>query len=82
MDSIAPEVAEEIAVFLENDDIDASARQQEPEHHSGRTAAGNATPSPEVFRVHEVFPLEADYGDEEDVSNQQLELFTLLTCTG
>jgi hypothetical protein len=82
MDSIAPEVAEEIAVFLENDDVDAGARQQEPEHHSGWTSAGDATPSSEVFRIHQVFPLEADYGDVEDVSNQQVELFMLLTCTG
>jgi hypothetical protein len=82
MDRIAPEVAEEVAVFLENDDVDTGARQQEPEHHSGRTSAGDATPSLEVFRVHQVFPLEADYGDEVEVSNQQVEIFTLLTCTG
>jgi hypothetical protein len=82
MDSIAPEVAEEIAVFLENNDIDAGARQQKPQHHSGRTPAGDATPGSEVFHAHQVFPLEADYGDEVKVSNQQLELFTFLTCTG
>ena len=68
MDSIAPEVAEEIAVFLENDDVDAGSRQQEPEHHSGRTPTGYATSNLEVFKVHQVFPLEADYGYEVVVS--------------
>jgi hypothetical protein len=68
MDSIAPEVAEEIAVFLENDDVGSGSRQQESKHHSCRTSASDATPNLEVFKVHQVFPLDADYGDEVEVS--------------
>jgi len=42
MNSVAAKVPQEIAVLLQHHDIDSGARQQEPEHHPGRPAAGNA----------------------------------------
>ena len=41
MDRVAAKVAEEIGVFLENDDVDAGPCQEKAEHHAGRAAAGN-----------------------------------------
>ena len=42
MDGVAAEVAQEVGVLLQHHDVDAGARQQQPEHHAGRTAAGDA----------------------------------------
>ena len=42
MNGVAAEVAQEVAVLLQHDDVDAGARQQKTEHHPGRPAAGNA----------------------------------------
>ena len=42
MHGVAAKVAEEVAVFLQNDDVDAGARQQISQHHPRRAAAGNA----------------------------------------
>src|SRR6266478_8898641 len=42
MNRIAAKVAKEISMLLEHDHRDARARQQKPEHHSGRATAGNA----------------------------------------
>ena len=42
VDGVAAEVAQEVGVLLEHDDVDAGAREQEAEHHPGRTAAGDA----------------------------------------
>jgi hypothetical protein len=39
MDGVAAEVAEEVGVFLEDDDADAGTRQEQPQHHAGRPAA-------------------------------------------
>ena len=52
MDRIAAEIAKEISVFLENDDIDSGPRQQEAEHHPGRPAAGDRAPRSDRFRRH------------------------------
>src|SRR5262249_28051752 len=41
MDGVAAEVAEEVGVLLQHDDVDAGARQQEAGHHAGRAAAGD-----------------------------------------
>ena len=41
MDGVAAEVAEEVSVFLKDHYVDAGARQQEAEHHAGRSAAGD-----------------------------------------
>ena len=43
MDRVAAEVAQEIGVLFQHDDVDAGAGQQKPEHHPGRTAADDAT---------------------------------------
>ena len=42
MNRIAAEIAKEIRVFFEHDDVDAGAREQEAEHHARGAAAGNA----------------------------------------
>jgi hypothetical protein len=41
MDGVAAEVAQEIGVFFQHDDIDAGARKQQAQHHAGRTAPNN-----------------------------------------
>ena len=56
MDRVAAKIAQEIRVFFQHDDIDAGAREQEAEHHAGRTAANDATSGREMFRVHEIAP--------------------------
>ena len=42
VDGVAAEIAEEILVLLQHDDIDARARQQQPEHHAGGPSANDA----------------------------------------
>ena len=42
MDGVAAEVAQEIGVLLQHDDVDACAREQEAEHHPRGAAAGDA----------------------------------------
>ena len=42
MDGVAAEIAQEVAVLLQHDDVDAGARQQEAQHHARRPAAGDA----------------------------------------
>jgi len=39
MNGVAPKVAQKVSVLFEDDDLDARARQQKAEHHSGRPAA-------------------------------------------
>ena len=41
VDRVAAEVAQKVAVLFHHRDIDPGARQEKPEHHPGRTAAGN-----------------------------------------
>ena len=43
VNGVATKVAQEILVLLQHDDIDAHTRQQKPQHHAGRSAAGDAT---------------------------------------
>jgi hypothetical protein len=35
MDGVAAEVAQEVGVFLQNQDLNSGPRQQKPQHHSG-----------------------------------------------
>src|SRR5690349_14717349 len=42
MHGISAKIAQEIGMLFENGDWDTSARQQEAEHHPGRTSADNA----------------------------------------
>jgi hypothetical protein len=41
MDGVAAEVAQEIGVLLQHQDVDAGAGEQEAEHHAGRAAPGD-----------------------------------------
>jgi hypothetical protein len=43
MDGVPSKIAEEIRMLLEHDHIDASPREQESQHHPGRTAARDDT---------------------------------------
>ena len=45
MDGVAAEVPEEVGVLLENQHVDAGARQEQAEHHPGRPAADDAARS-------------------------------------
>jgi hypothetical protein len=42
MNRVASEIAEEISVLLQHHDLNAGARQQESQHHSSGTTAGDA----------------------------------------
>ena len=42
VDGVALEVAQEVGVLLQDDDVDAGPGQQHAEHHPGRAAAGDA----------------------------------------
>jgi len=42
VNGVAPKIAQKIGVFLQNNDVDAGARQQKAQHHSRRPAAGNS----------------------------------------
>ena len=42
MNGVAAEIAQEVGMLLQHDDVDAGARQQEAEHHAGGAAAGDA----------------------------------------
>ena len=42
MDRVPAEVAQEVGVLLEHEDVDARPGEQHPEHHARRTAARDA----------------------------------------
>ena len=42
MNGVAAEIAQEIRVLLQHDDVDPRPRQQQAEHHPGGPAADNA----------------------------------------
>ena len=42
MNRVAAKIAEEIGVLLQHRHMNAGAREQKPEHHPGRAAAGYA----------------------------------------
>src|SRR4051812_15556784 len=42
MDRVAAEVAQEVGMLFQHDDVDAGAPQQKAEHHAGRTTAHDA----------------------------------------
>jgi hypothetical protein len=42
VDRVAAEVAQEVSVFLQNDDVYARPCEQEPQHHPRRTTARDA----------------------------------------
>ena len=52
MDGVAAEIAQEIGVLLQHDDVDAGAREQKAEHHAGRPAADDAAARGEPLGCH------------------------------
>ena len=57
VDRVAAEVAQEVGVLLEDQDVDAGPRQQEAEHHPGRPAADDAAAHQgDLARGHGVSP--------------------------
>ena len=52
MNSIAAKVAQEIAVLFQHQYFHAGARQQIPQHHAGRAAAGDAATHGNFLRRH------------------------------
>jgi hypothetical protein len=44
MNGVAAEVAVEVLVLFEHDDVDALAREEESEHDAGRSSAYNTDP--------------------------------------
>ena len=59
VDRVAAEVAQEVGVLLEHDDLDAGAREQQAEHHAGRPAAGDAAGGRDLLvadRAHDRLP--------------------------
>ena len=42
MNRVAAEIAEEIGVFFQHQNVNARASEQKPKHHSGRAAARDA----------------------------------------
>src|SRR5262249_45090590 len=52
MDGVAAEIAEEVGVLLEHDDVDAGARQQEAEHEPARPTADDAATRGELLGCH------------------------------
>src|SRR5206468_10815370 len=51
MDGVAAEIAQEVAMLLQPDDLDPPARQQESEHHAGRPAADDAAAGGQFARA-------------------------------
>src|ERR1700758_2365718 len=43
MNGVAAEIAQEVCMLLEHDDVNARARQQKSQHHPCRTSANDAT---------------------------------------
>ena len=43
MNRVTAKIAQKVGVLLKHDDIHTRACEQKAEHHSGRSAAGNAT---------------------------------------
>jgi hypothetical protein len=45
MNGVASEITQEVRVFLKHDSVNALARKKKAQHHTGRTASGDATAS-------------------------------------
>ena len=72
MNRIAAKIAQEIAVLFQHQDFDAGARQQIPEHHAGRPAAGDAAAHGNFLRRHG-FSLTSDPGLSKKTGKRILE---------
>jgi hypothetical protein len=49
VEGVAAEIAQEVGVFFENDDLDSRPRQEIRQHHPGRSAAGDTTADPHLL---------------------------------
>ena len=56
MDRVPAEVAQEVGVLLEDEDVDAGAGEEEAQHHAGRPAAGDAAPRRVAGSAHAPSP--------------------------
>ena len=59
VDRVAAEVAQEVGVLLEDDDLDTGAREEQAEHHAGRAPAGDAAGGRDLLvagRAHDRLP--------------------------
>jgi hypothetical protein len=45
MDGVAAEIAQEVCMLFEHDNVNALARKKKAQHYAGGTASGNATAS-------------------------------------
>jgi len=52
MNSVAAEIAQEVCMFLEHDDVDPGAGEQEAQHEPARSAADDAPTRGELFGCH------------------------------
>ena len=52
MNGVAAKIAQEIAVLLEHDGVDAGACEQKSEHEPARSAADDAATCGELFGCH------------------------------
>src|SRR5262245_2866617 len=52
MNGITAKIAQEIIVFLEDDDVDTGAREQEAEHEPARPTSDDATTGGQFFGRH------------------------------
>src|ERR1700752_4770958 len=57
MDGVAAKIPEKIAMLLQYQNVDATARQQQTEHHAGRSATGNAAGDLDPLGRHGVPPV-------------------------
>src|ERR1700761_7432552 len=57
VDRVAAEIAEEVAVLFQDDDVDAGSGEQITEHDAGRPAAGDTTGGADGLRVAHEFLL-------------------------
>jgi len=60
MDRVAAEIAQEIGVLLQHHDVDTAAREQEAEHHAGRSASHDAAAGADRLRHHSRSGLKQD----------------------
>ena len=52
MNGVASEIAQEVGMFLEHDDVHAGAREQEAEHEPARSPTDDAATRGELFGWH------------------------------
>ena len=64
VDRVASEVAEKVRVLFQDDDVDTRAGQQQPQHHPGRAATGDAAADRRHLPSHAGSPLSVSANDD------------------